>query len=393
MAKSRLPTVYVSQTAKQKILAEVERWAREGLMREGVPYEAIAYPLSALIGRGERLSMPSPLETLSVSALSAIVLVDAAIPPDDVKSFSAYNCHFQAPDLDLFQRMFNAQIAESVNKHPRLSVFSKLHSHPFEGGDFLSSGDLAKNVFHPGAVRWRQRLGMAEMLLHVVYPRRPVREIVKVTGNSHWETTDFSLETKSEAQEARRRNRVADAGVMLHPSDQGPWGLATFAVSGSGQMVRLPGPVFVPDNSPLVSLALSSPYWRTPRGVAWDNKQKEALRQAGFNPSRGFLGSAWRRFIVSPGGPFDVVFCIPPDFPQRPLRVLRIIDASRNLFKVLPVPRRIREAKRLSEIDLVRLARYYGPSNQGKGKKREGRGGKQGESLAQKPQKSFPGRA
>jgi hypothetical protein len=360
MTSPALPTVFVSETAKRKILAEVERWAREGLSREGTPYEAIAYPLSALMPRGQRLPALSPLETLSVRDFGALVIADAAIPPDEVKNFTAYNCHFQAPDLDLFQRLFNAQIDEIVRQHPALGVFSKLHSHPFSGGDFLSGGDLAKNVYHPNAVLWRERLGLEEAILHVVYPRRSVREIVG-TGAASGPRTEFSQETHLEEQEAKRYNRATEQGVSVHASDKGPWGLATFAVHGSGQMVRLPGPVYVPDDDPRVLAARAQPYWMTPRGKAWDDKQKAALAEAGFKPSRGLLGRGWRRYIVSPGGERDLVFCLPPDFPKRLPRVLAIVDAARNLFQKMPLPKQIQKAKHLSEVDLVRLAKQYAP--------------------------------
>jgi hypothetical protein len=359
MAQEQLPTVYIAETAKQKILAEVERWAREGLSREGIPYEAIAYPLSALLGKGKRFAAPSPLEDLSIKELGSVVMVDAAIPPDEVKSFSAYNCHFQSPNIELVQQSFNQQVTDFIKERPALQVVSKLHSHPFEGGDFLSSGDLSVNVYHPGAVRWRVSLGMQEALLHVVYPRRSVRDIVQ-TKTGSLAQSDFSHETRREEQEASRRGRSADLGISLHPSDRGPWGIATFAVESTGRMQRLPGPVYVPDDHEVVRLANELPYWSTPRGKIWDDKQKEALKKHGFQPSRGFLGRGWRRFIASMAGfgP-DIVFCVPPDFPHRQLRVLSIVDASRNIFQRLPLPKKNQASKRFSEIDLSWLARQY----------------------------------
>lgn len=357
MTQAQLPTVYIAETAKRKILGEVERWAREGLSREGIPYEAIAYPLSAMLGRGKRSSIPSPLEDLLVSDIGSIVLVDAAIPPDTAKSFSAYNCHFQALDSEVVS--FDQEIEAMIQTRPRLGVFSKLHSHPFEGGDFLSSGDLSKNVYHLGAVRWRERLGMQEALLHVVYPRRSVRDIVQTKSGS-LSQSEFSQETRVEAQEASRRGRSTDLGVSLHRSDQGPWGIATFAVQGSGQMVRLPGPIYIGDDHALVKEACEAPYWSTPKGKAWDDKQKAALLKHGFRPSRGWQRHGWRRYIVSMEGlGNDLVFCVPPDFPKRQLRVLSIVDASRNLFQRLPLPKKTQASRRLSELDLSWLARQY----------------------------------
>lgn len=370
-----LPTVFVTETAWRKILSEIERWAREGLARSGIPFEAIAYPLSALLPKDPRAPTPTPLEPLSVEALGALVVVDAAIPPDEVKSFTAYNCHFEAPDLALFQRVFNHQIDEVVRRFPGLGVYSKLHSHPFPGGDFLSGGDLQQNVFHPKAIAWRERLGLEEAILHVVYPRRPVHEIVGVAPGAG-PRDEFSRETLVEEEEARRYRRETDRGAVLHASDTGPWGLATFAVTGAGQLRRLPGPVFVPDEHPRAQAARALPYWMTRAGKRWDDHQKAALAAAGFAPSRGLLGRGWRRYIVSPGGGYDVVLCLPPDFPKRQARVLRIVDIMRNQFAPLPLPRSLARARHFAEVDLVRAVRELAPARRARaapqGKSRRG---------------------
>jgi hypothetical protein len=355
MAQNQLPTVYIAETAKQKIFAEVERWAKEGLAREGVPYEAIVYPLSALLGKGKRGSLPTPLEDVLVSDIGSIVVVDAAIPPDTAKNFSAYNCHFQALDADVVS--FDDQLSKMIEARPRLAVFSKLHSHPFQNGDFLSSGDLMKNVYHPSAIKWRTRLGMQEALLHVVYPRIPVRDIVQ-TKSGTFAQSEFSQETRLEEQEAARRKQTTAS--TSHASDRGPWGIATFAVEGTGKMVRLPGPVYIANDHPLIQEACEMPYWSTPRGKAWDDKQKTALAKHGFKPSRGWLRHGWRRYLLSLEGlGNDVVFCVPPDFPKRQLKALSVIDATRNIFERLPLPKKILATRRLSDIDLSWIARQY----------------------------------
>ena len=67
-----------------------------------------------------------PLEDLLVSDIGSIVLVDAAIPPDTAKSFSAYNCHFQALDWRCRGREADGVLrrADGLRRHARITRFA-----------------------------------------------------------------------------------------------------------------------------------------------------------------------------------------------------------------------------------------------------------------------------
>ena len=77
--------IVVARSAYERILAEVVRHAEEGLRRGGQPYEAIAYPLGAMVPAGPPVS---PLELVGLEAISALVIADVALPPDSAKAFS-----------------------------------------------------------------------------------------------------------------------------------------------------------------------------------------------------------------------------------------------------------------------------------------------------------------
>ena len=316
-----MPKVVVSRSAAERILGEVRRWARVGLERTGAPFEAIAYPLSALIMRRPRSSAPTPLETTRVGDVKVVVVADAALPPDEVKAFGSHNCHFEGSNLGAANAAFNDAIAAIIGEAPRLEVHTKLHSHPFQGAAWLSGMDVDVNVLAPGAIRWRQRLGLGFALLQIAYPVDP------------------------------------PAGMTQGKTVR--WRIASFACDPTGEVRPLGDVRIVPDDHKYVRFARARAYWQTPRGQEWDRIQKASLREAGWKVSRGWLRRGWRRYLVELSGDRLVCICIPPVPAEARIRALEVRDASRNLFEPLALPRAVGSARSLDGVDLVRLVRRF----------------------------------
>lgn len=327
------PQVLISRSAAQKLFAEVRRWVEEGLAREGQPAESLVYPLSALV---PQKGLRTPVELLDAAEVSELVIDDVAVPPDDVKVFSAANCHF-AGDLDRANAAFNAEIDRMLTARPRLGINSKLHTHPFIEGAFLSAGDLYHGVRAPKAVSWRERRGLKTAMLHVVYP-------------------------DASPQPSKRPWRITDEGAEAR-AGKGPrvrWRIRSWAseqAAGAPTMRDLGDAVVVSERHPSVRAARRSPYWSTRRGARWCDRQKTALRAAGYAVSRNLLGRGWRRYLVQTADG-QLLIALPPDFPALPPRLLEVKRAWRDEFEELPLPSAFRLGFSASLLDLVR---HFGP--------------------------------
>lgn len=324
--------ILISRSAARAIFGEVQRWVERGLEQAASPFEALLYPLSALFPAGPLLT---PVELASLAHLRHVLVDEAAIPPDAVKSFSPANCRFRAEGLEAANREFNVEIERRLAARPRLGVHSKLHSHPFAGGDFLSAGDLLHGVSSPEAVAWRQNKGLSTAILHVAYPDR-------TPGAGH---RPFSLD---------------DSGAVM-VGERGPvrWRIRSWASLGEpAELEDLGDARLVPDSHPLVRAARKLPYWRSAAGSRWCDAQKRALREAGYPVSRNLLGRGWRRYLVGAGGR-QLLIALPPDLPAAPPRVLEVRNALAGDFQPLPLPRCGR-ATSLSGLSLLELARHFG---------------------------------
>lgn len=323
--------IMVSRSAAERIFAEVRRWVELGLAQHGTPLESLLYPLSALIPAGPLLT---PLELAGAEHLRALVIDEVAIPPDEVKAFSPANCHFAARDLDVASERFNEAIDRALATRARLGVHSKLHSHPFSGGSFLSGGDLHHGVSCAAAVRWREQRGLDTAILHVVYPDDDPR------------ATDDAWSLTADGATARAGRRTVR------------WRIRSWA-STPAAMLELGDARVVPDRHPWVRAARRAPYFQTPHGARWCDAQKRALREAGYAVSRNLLGRGWRRYLLEAGGR-PLLFALPPDLPVARPRVFEVVSALENRFDELPLPPGL-EAGPLSGLSLLRLAAHFGP--------------------------------
>jgi hypothetical protein len=324
--------ILISRSAARAIFAEVQRWVELGLEQASSAYESLVYPLSALFPGGPMLT---PVELAGAEHLRAVVIDDVAVPPDAIKSFSPANCHFSAADLHAANCEFNEAIDRQLAERPRLGVHSKLHSHPFGGGDFLSGGDLQYGVLSGEAVAWRHSKGLSTAILHVAYPDAPPRA-------------------------ARRPWRIDAAGALC-ASEGGRirWRVRTWASSARGdEMTDLGDAEVVPDSHALVRAARRPPYWRQPAGSRWCDAQKAALREAGYAVSRNLLGRGWRRYLITAGGR-QLLIALPPDLPAAPPRVLEVQNALQNEFAPLPLPDAAR-ADRLGQLSLLQIVKHFG---------------------------------
>jgi len=322
--------VLVSRKAARLIFDEVQRWVDEGLRSTGAPLESLVYPLSAMIPARQ---VKCPLEPVVLADVRALVVDAAAVPPDSVKDFSPTNCHFAPSDPAEANRRFNLAIDDLLDGRPRLAVNSKLHSHPFSASPFLSGGDLYHGVASPSAVAWRQRRGLATAILHVVYPDRD-----PVISERPWRL-------------------VSGGAVSRCGGARVTWRIHTWGSTPSGSMEDLGDARIVPDRHHWVRASRRLPYWRKKYGARWCDRQKVALREAGYRVSRNLLGRGWRRYLVQSGGR-HLLLALPPDLPAAPARVLEVHDAATNCFEVLPLPGP-GAASTLSSLSLLEVVRHF----------------------------------
>jgi hypothetical protein len=326
--------VLVSRKAASALFAEVQRWVEHGLEAQGAPLESLLYPLSAMVPAFEA-GAACPLELVPLSQIGELVIDEVAIPPDAVKAYSPHNCHFSAQDMARANQEFNVAIDAVLDRRPRLGVLSKLHTHPFPAGAFLSRGDLYHGVTSPQASHWRYRRGLATALLHVVYPDNEPR-----SGNNHsWKVSGKGAE---------------GAGTL--------WRIRSWGSDG-GEMIDLGDAEIVSNRHSSVEAARRKPYWATGRGAKWCDAQKSALREHGFRVSRNLLGRGWRRYIVWLAGGRQLVVALPPDLPAVSPRVLEVLSAIDDRFALLPLPRAPTWGARTSSLagmSLVDLVRHYG---------------------------------
>lgn len=324
--------VLVSRSAAAELFGEVQRWVEHGLRTAGVPLESLLYPLSAMVPARGAIS---PLELARLDGIRELVVDGVAIPPDAVKAFSPANCHFTAEDLGQASREFNAAIDRLLADHPRLAVLSKLHSHPFAGGAFLSGGDLYHGVTSPQAVRWRHGRGLDTALLHVVHP----------DGDPQIDRAGWRLFAGGARSAGNGRAVV--------------WRIHSWGTSQDGSLVDLGPAEIVSNRHPSVQAARRRPYWATRPGRRWCDEQKAALRRAGYPVSRNLLGRGWRRYLVQVAGGGALVIALPPDLPALPPRVLRVVSALRNAFEELALPSRL-VPRELDSASLADLVRHFG---------------------------------
>jgi hypothetical protein len=324
--------VLISRSAAEQIFAEVRRWVERGFAAHGVPLESLMYPLSALIPSGPLLT---PLEPVGAEHLREVVIDEVAIPPDEVKAFSPANCHFESRDLEGASASFNRLIDGILARRPRLGVHSKLHSHPFAGGGFLSGGDLHHGATSEAAVRWREQQGLSTAILHVVHPDAEPRP-----DAAPWELT-------------------ADGAIARSKRGSIRWRVRGWASCGTA-IEELGDARVVSDRHPSVRASRRLPYFRTAAGARWCDAQKGALREAGYGVSRNLLGRGWRRYLLEAGGR-QLLFALPPDLPATPPRVVEVVSALENRFLSLPLPGWALAPASLSALSLLRLARHYGP--------------------------------
>ncbi|PID38307.1 MAG: hypothetical protein CSA65_00775 [Proteobacteria bacterium] len=343
--------VLLSRPAARQIFDEVQRWVERGLAEGGSALESLMYPLAAMVPRERHLL--TPVELVGADHIQELVIDGAAIPPDEIKAFSAANCHF-AGDIAGANVAFNARIDELLAASPRLSVSSKLHAHPFDGGCFLSSGDLFHGVTAPKARAWRQGRGLDTAILHVVYPDG-------VPGRD------------------RGRWRIVDEGAIGRDANGKHlrWRVHSWASRDTGaadaQLHDLGDARVVPTSHDSVRAARRKTYWQRRRGARWCDGQKRALREAGYRVSRNLLGRGWRRYLVDTRAG-QLLIALPPDFPALPPRVLLVRRAWCNDFEPLELPRAWR-GDTLSRASLLALVDAYGaptprgaaPVDQGQG--------------------------
>ena len=321
--------VLIGRGAARAIFDEVRRWVERGLRESGAAHESLLYPVSALVPKAG--AMTTPLHFIEAEQIEELVIFDAAIPPDEIKAFTPANCHF-AGDLDSANAALNTAIDAILGRFPRAGIHSKLHAHPFEGGAFLSGGDIHHGVQAPKALGWRQQQGLATAILHVVAPDQ-----APVPSAKPWRIVDDG----AIAENARTR---------VH------WKIHSWASVGAGaecEMHALGAAAIVGERHPSLQAARRPPYFLGRTGAIWCDGQKRALRAAGFRVSRNTLSRGWRRYLIDTGTA-TLVLAMPPDFPLAAPQALWVRRAWLNDFVPLRLPLSFQSSYRCSLVDLVR---------------------------------------
>jgi hypothetical protein len=328
--------VLVSKTAAKTIFDEVQRWVEHGLTEGGSALESLLYPLSAMVPHDKRIM--TPLELVANSDIAELVIDDAAIPPDEIKAFSPGNCHFSG-DIEHANQVFNQQIDALIARAPRMGVHSKLHTHPFEGGAFLSGGDMHHGVLAAKAVAWRQRQGLQTAILHVVHPDGPPRK-----AKGKW---------RIDKQGALA---MGEDGSRVHWRIRSWLSFVDQRGGGALEMRDVGDADIVSTRHDSVRAVRRKTYYQTRRGARWCDAQKAALRAAGFSVSRNLMGRGWRRYLISTEVD-QLLIGLPPDFPQLSPRVLRVRRAWCNDFEPLELP--VAWKTPSYSLSLVALTRHY----------------------------------
>lgn len=320
--------VLISKHAAEKLFSEVRRWVNLGLQHQGHAFESLMYPLASMIPRQEKIR--SPLDTILLTDIQMMLIDEIAIPPDNIKAFSAANCHFEG-DLAQANRDFNRSIDDIFLKRPRLELFSKLHTHPFVDGDFLSDGDIYHGINAAKAQAWRNQKGLASTILHIVYPNKTPR-----MSHSNWSLRHDGAYDK--------KNKTL-------------WKIATWASTQHG-IIRLEDAAIINNRHHALQASRRKTYWQTPQGAAFCDQEKAALRAAGYRVSRNLLPRGWRRYIIELKQG-DILVALPPDFPFIAPKIYKIISAWKNEFEELALPYRFGE-RRYEDLYLLNLVKHYG---------------------------------
>lgn len=320
--------IYISRYAAERIFQEVFYWVNDGILKSGTARESLVYPLSCIFSKDGKL-LRSPLETAGISDIGALAIDDVAVPPEDVKVFSSHNCHFNATEQD--NREFNKSIDVILQKRPRLEVLSKMHSHPFSYGGFLSEGDIYYGHQARTASQWRSSRGLAISVLQVVYPDSTPQY------HRYWDLNNQGA------------YGITGSGKEIQ------WRIKSWAFCGSYQW-ELGDAEIVANKHPYIKSCRRQPYWTKSWGAKWCDNQKERLRASPLvqRVARASLTRGWRRYAIETASGVFVI-ALPPDLPKVPISLL----AQKNgKLETMDLPKNFIYNK-LKEIDLLELTKWF----------------------------------
>ncbi|MBI4149567.1 hypothetical protein HY491_03905 [Candidatus Woesearchaeota archaeon] len=302
------PRVFFSSHAFRVSAVEAERYYQKGMKAEGMPWETAMYPLAHLVLK-EGIEK-CPLELAELDEIACIVIPRVAIPPDIFKAHSCHAAKHGGVPVEEMNTTFQRQCLDILLRFPHLGMFVKQHSHHTLELTRPSEGDMQHNILN--AYAWYRSKGLNTM---------------------------FSM-------------------IMTRHAMMPKWFIHAHALGKENQNVELGQVTVIADNHPLCMDARKKPYYDTQEGAEWCDRNKAALRAAGFQISRQFLPRGYRRYIISYEKE-SVVMVLPPDFPLKPVRVFRIIDAQKNMFAPLPLPGQWQQQNAFSRLGMLELARHY----------------------------------
>jgi hypothetical protein len=193
--------IYFVRDAFERAVQEAERHYRQGTDETGLPRESVAYPLSFIVFD------QGPFHPITLSDISLFVVTHAVIPPRRFQDYGSGHARFKG-DVKEMNEVFNRMLEAYIDRHPRLDVHSKMHAHPFPGGDHISGGDRKHLIDSDGAKAWRKGQGLSTIILHVM-----TRE--EIQGKGLWTIHNFGLDDNDrivrlpETEIISRKHRLA----------------------------------------------------------------------------------------------------------------------------------------------------------------------------------------
>ncbi len=254
--------IFFSTDAFLRIMKEVMRWYQIGLQKEKKPYESVGFPLSFTKLKDEK----SPVDVISFSDVSRIVIAYIAIPPDWMKNYSPASANFKKPGGDpekASRTFYDFGVKPYLRRFPKLEIISRLHSHP-SGLKKNSGGDL--------------------------------RTIAGDEINSRSAGYGFSL------------------SFILVPQGKVPdWGLKCFSVNNAGFEKEL-NVQMIDHGHKFIREAKSRPFYSTPLGIAFEKTVEEYMAENFENFARKRLNRGWTSWSLLGAGQ-ETIILIPPSFP------------------------------------------------------------------------------
>lgn len=259
--KDNLPIVFFNYLTFVKIVIEMQKFYRIGLINDNRPWEAVSYPL-AFIKTKQNIS---PFEMISLFDIESVIISHALFPDDEFKNYS--------PSRASFDKGVNENMLEKVSplllKYPKLDFCCKLHSHP-NGTKFLSKKDKDMTLL---ALSQQKETGL--------------------NTNFH-----FIMTCEKESWQ-----------------DINSWQIHAYAINQNRDFLPL-SIEFIYQNNLLLKEALNPPFYKSKLNYFWLNKFVSFVNnETDYKAEICELYRGWASWCIYFNN-HEIHICFPPDFPS-----------------------------------------------------------------------------